>query len=249
MATAALDTLLHHPALWRGGDTARVKLPSIPTGFSALDRELPGGGWPRAAITELLSTHQGIGELSLLIPALAQLSRSERWVALIDPPHVPYAPALAASSVELSQLIMVRTRSERDAQWSTEQALRAGSCAAVLTWSASMNERNLRRLQLAAEEGGSFGALFLPDVANYSSPAPLRLRLAPTHAGLSVHIVKRRSGGVPPVLELDTCRDFTSFASSRTQPPALYASRVDSRSNPPSCGAVAQRIAPNAWKE
>jgi cell division inhibitor SulA/protein ImuA len=222
MRTALLDALLQNPALWRGSETAQVRLPSIPTGFSALDRELPGGGWPRATIAEILSPHQGIGELSLLIPALSRLSQSERWIALIDPPHIPYAPALAASGVDLSHLVLVRTQSQRDAQWSAEQALRAGSCAMVLAWPSGMNERDVRRLQLAAEEGGSFGALFLPDTGHHSSPAPLRLRLAPGRAGLAVHIVKRRSGGALPLLELDTQRDFASLPS-RSQGPAWYA--------------------------
>jgi hypothetical protein len=217
---AALDTLLHHPALWRGSETARVRLPSVATGFSLLDRELPGGGWPRAAISEILSAQQGIGELSLLIPALARLSQSECWVMLIDPPHLPYAPALMASGVDLSRLVVVRTRSERDAQWSTEQALRAANCAAVLAWRTEMDERSVRRLQLAAEEGGNLGVLFLPDAKHYSSPAPLRLRLAPVHTGVAVHIVKRRSGGVPPTLALDTRHDLTSLCSSRLEHPA-----------------------------
>jgi protein ImuA len=59
--SAALDALLHHPAIWRGDRLSRVDSPSVPTGFSALDAELPGGGWPTAALTEILPQHEGIG--------------------------------------------------------------------------------------------------------------------------------------------------------------------------------------------
>jgi len=73
-STAAnIHSLLQNPAIWRGDEQARVALPSIPTGFSEFDRELPGGGWPRGVVSELLTERSGIGELSLLMPALAQL--------------------------------------------------------------------------------------------------------------------------------------------------------------------------------
>src|SRR4051812_39379662 len=43
------------------------------TGFADFDALLPGGGWPVGAITELMPETYGIGELSLLLPALAKL--------------------------------------------------------------------------------------------------------------------------------------------------------------------------------
>ena len=80
--SSPLQALLQNPAIWRGDEQARVRLPSIPTGFAELDRELPGGGWPRGVVSELLSERSGIGELSLLVPALANLSREDGWLML-----------------------------------------------------------------------------------------------------------------------------------------------------------------------
>jgi hypothetical protein len=204
MSSAAIQSLLQNPAIWRGNEQARVVLPSIPSGFATLDRELPGGGWPRGVVAELLTEHVGIGELSLLIPALARLSQEDGWLMLIAPPWIPYAPALAARGIRLSKVIVARTASDKDTLWAAEQSLRAGNCSAVLLWPKTVNEHGLRRLQLAAEEGGSFGVVFGESVrAAFSSPAPLRLRLGVRHDRLSVKILKRRGSGLTPTLWLD----------------------------------------------
>ena len=64
-----------------------------------LDGQLPGGGWPDSGLVELLPNESGIGELRLLMPALAKLSREARWIAWIAPPYLPYAPALASAGI------------------------------------------------------------------------------------------------------------------------------------------------------
>ncbi len=209
---SALQALLqNNSTLWRGNEPARVALPSIPTGFAELDEELPGGGWPRGVVSELLTERHGIGELSLLMPALAQLSRQEGWLMLIAPPWIPYAPALVAHGIRLSRVIVAKTASDKDTLWAAEQSLRAGNCPVVLTWPRMITEQGLRRLQLAAEEGGSFGVVFGdPARAALSSPAPLRMRLGVRQDKLSVKILKRRGSGLTPTLWLDTDRPRAS---------------------------------------
>ena len=49
----ALAEVLARPDVWRGDRCAVAPLPAVPSGFGALDAELPGGGWPRGALTEL----------------------------------------------------------------------------------------------------------------------------------------------------------------------------------------------------
>ena len=56
-----LARLLEHPALWRGRSAARV--PTWSTGYPVLDAGLPGGGWPRAGLVEILTPQPGVGEL------------------------------------------------------------------------------------------------------------------------------------------------------------------------------------------
>ncbi|MEO8159362.1 MAG: translesion DNA synthesis-associated protein ImuA [Betaproteobacteria bacterium] len=200
----SIQSLLQNPAIWRGNEQARVALPSIPTGFVDLDRELPGGGWPRGMVSELLTDRSGIGELSLLMPALAQLSQQDGWLMLIAPPWIPYAPALAARGIRLSKVVVANTTSDKDTLWAAEQSLRAGNCSAALLWPGAISEHGLRRLQLAAEEGGSFGVVFGAAArASLPSPAPLRIRLGVRQDRLSVKILKRRGSGLTPTLWLD----------------------------------------------
>lgn len=175
----ALDALLHASHLWRGDSQAAVSLPSEPTGYATLDALLPGGGWPRAALTELLVPQPGIGELSLLLPVLARLSRQDSWIALVAPPHLPCAPALAAAGIDLSRLLVIRTGSGADTLWAVEQALASGACSAVLGWPSLLHERALRRWQLAVESGRGLAFHFSFGQATSSSLAALRLQLHP----------------------------------------------------------------------
>lgn len=201
--SAALEALLQHPAIWRGGHLAQVSAEeTVATGFAALDELLPGGGWPRGALTEILPAREGIGELRLLMPALARLSAEDGWLVWVAPPYLPYAPAIAAAGVRLKRMLVAHPGSVADAWWTAEQALRSGACGAVLAWLGAPDERRMRRLQLAAEAGKGCAVLFRSARAiQERSPAALRLHLEPAAQGLAVHILKRRGGALnKPVL-------------------------------------------------
>jgi hypothetical protein len=202
--SASLDVLLEHPGLWRGEECAR-NVPTVPSGFDTLDRCLPGGGWPQGALSELFVPVVGIGELSLLMPACARLTHAGRWVIFIAPPHVPYAPALAAAGLNLARLLLVRAESGKEKLWALEQALKSGHCGAVLAWPDRSDDRSQRRLQLACEQGGTSGFLFVQaQAAAEASTAALRLALAPAADGqLDVRILKRRGGTLNRTLRID----------------------------------------------
>src|SRR2546427_12171296 len=89
--------LLDRPDIWRGDNLSRAGTPTVPCGFPGLDAEFPGRGWPAGALTEILPAHEGIGELRLLGPALAGLSKRGLRLVWVAPPHLPHAPALAAA--------------------------------------------------------------------------------------------------------------------------------------------------------
>jgi len=220
---SSLALVLQHPAIWRGDQYAKVAVASVPTGFAELDAQLPGGGWPRAALTELLANRQGSGELRLLAPALAHLSREEKWLVLVAPPHLPYAPGFEAQGVDLARLIVVRTRSNGESLWATERCLRAGTCAAVIAWPGPGSERSLRRLQLAAEEGKSFGVIFGPTrTAANASPAALRIQLGAGRGRLEVQILKRRGGGWAPPLSLELDKNLSLRSPSVLHRPVPF---------------------------
>jgi hypothetical protein len=190
--TDALARVLEHPAIWRRSNPAAARLRALPTGQAELDARLPGGGWPLGALSEILFEHDGLGELGLLVPALAELTQAGRRVVLVDPPYLPYAPALAAAGVDLRHLTELHVAAA-DAPWSMEQCLRSGCCGAVVGWLADTDYRNLRRLQLAAETGDAVAVLYRPARhAAHTSPAALRLHVHVAGNDTCVDVIKSR---------------------------------------------------------
>jgi protein ImuA len=218
-----------HPALWRASQVGAGRAVVGRSGFAALDAELPGGGWPHRALTELLLPHPGLGEMRLLAPALAAISPatvadpalptadpqlqpgSGSGVMLFDPPALIDGWVLAQLGIAAQQVLVVRGRSAAlrrlgpgaDLLWALEQTLRSGHAGAVLAWLPGRLKADvLRRLQLAAQahDGPAFLLRDL-DAALRPSAAPLRIVL---QAGgideLILRIVKRR--GPPPAQPL-----------------------------------------------
>ena len=213
--SAALDTLLHNAAIWRGNEHSRAGSAVIASGFDALDETL--GGWPLGALIEIIARREGIGEVSVLLPALARLSRDERWVALINTPYIPYAPALFHAGIDLAKVVVIRAMGTADTVWAMEQALRSGTCSAVLGWPATMTEQAIRRLQLATETGRALGIYFTqPGAIPRTSPVPYRLQIDGTIDGIRVEVLKRRGGGLASPLRLGPVgpanRPFSSYA-------------------------------------
>jgi protein ImuA len=220
MAVSVEELLQNNPArLWRaraqGTDSSAPA--GLPTGYEALDRCLPGQGWPRQGLIELLSDQRGIGELRLLMPALARLcsppqrrtSQREKstvharggWIAWVSPPYVPYAPALAGWGIDVARMLVVHAVGATE--WAMDQALRSEACSAVLGWGNPRDPQALRRLQLAAEQSHSLAVLFRPLQAGLvPSPAVLRIALfGDAQQGLQARIVKSR-GGRPATVSL-----------------------------------------------
>lgn len=199
-----LASFLSRRDIWRGREP-QATTPTVASGHHALDAALPGAGWPLGALTEICSEHAGLGELSLLLPALARLAAQDRWLGFVAPPYPLYAPALAQAGLPLARCLVVTPektgKTEKagseyflpkgkrysdpafsdpvfSSSWAAEQLLRGGACAAVLLWSGEDDAQVLRRLQLAAEAGGALAVLYRPlQAAQRVSPAALRLRV------------------------------------------------------------------------
>jgi protein ImuA len=213
-----------HPALWLGHQMGRVAEQAVPSGFAALDRELPGGGWPRRVLTELLLPHSGIGEIRLLSASLVAVQRAGRLVMLFDPPAALSAWALEDLGFDVEQLLIVNTRARvvpgSDSLWALEQALKSGHVGAVLAWlPPRLRAERLRRLQLAAHshDGPAF-VLREPAAAERPTATPLRLALHPKGADvLGVRILKRRGPPLAERLELALPPVLSGIARQRAQ--------------------------------
>lgn len=238
---AAPETL--HPGLWLGHQLGRSAERAEPSGFAELDAQLPGGGWPRRGLTELLLPHPGVGEIRLLAGCLAATQARGRLVMLFDPPAPLSGWALAQLGLEVEQLLVIDTRAQgageagrapghdpaagrRDSDpagrlWALEQALASGHVGAVLAWlPPRLRSDRLRRLQLAAAQAHDGPAFVLRelDAARRPSPAPLRLALRPGGPDmLSLQLLKRRGPPLESPLTLELPPVLSPIALQRAQ--------------------------------
>ena len=139
--------LLEHQKIWRAAERPVEHLSCITSGIADLDQLLPGRGWPRGDLIELLSEHTGIGEMRLLAPALATLSREDEhlWICFINPPFEPNAAALQALGIFIDKVLVVRPATNQDTLWAADQALRTGTCSAVVVWHQPSPKTNSNR--------------------------------------------------------------------------------------------------------
>lgn len=204
---AALSALPSHlaQAVWPGCALGSGSSQVMGSGHAALDAELPGGGWPCQALTEILQAQPGLAEWRLLSPVLAQLVRQGGSVLLIGAPHLPQLPALAREGLPAHRLIRVDAHTQAERLWATEQALKAGCVSAVLSWLHQARPEQVRRLHACATQHPGLFFAFRPLRAqSESSAAPLRLTLAlgPSPHPLQVQVFKRRGPAQAQALSL-----------------------------------------------
>ncbi|WGS55011.1 translesion DNA synthesis-associated protein ImuA (plasmid) [Paraburkholderia sp. D15] len=177
--------------LWRGSQLGGRHTRVVVSGSPQLDAGMPGGGWPRGALTELLVSGHGVGEMRLLRPALAAIA--DRPVMLLQPPHRLQPAALAAWGLSAEHVRVLHAGKTADALWAAEQILRAGTTGALIFWQNHVRPESLRRLHLAAQTSDTLFFLIRPlAAASDASTAPLRLALRPVRDGVNVEFVKRR---------------------------------------------------------
>jgi cell division inhibitor SulA len=189
-----LNTLMQDARVWQGHRHTQTTQPAQSTGYQVLDNQLGGLGWPRGALSECLLDAPGIGELHLLLPLMQRVCEEGKSVFWLNPPHTPYAPALAREGVNLDQVVLIHTEDEGDFLWTLENCLRSPVTGLVMAWPGKLASREVRRLQLAAEAGSNVCVLFRERrYAGQNSPAALRLELEPgEQQALKVNVLKRR---------------------------------------------------------
>lgn len=182
-------------AVWSGHALGGGHAPVLPSGHAALDAQLPGGGWPCQALTEVLQAQAGLAEWRLLLPALAHLVQRGGHVLLVGAPWRPQLTPLSREGLPEDRLICIDALTPLERLWATEQALKAGCLSAVLAWLPQVRADALRRLQACAAQHAGPVFIFRPEHAGQgASPAPLRLHLGlgPCPHPLQVRLLKRR---------------------------------------------------------
>lgn len=237
---STFESLLQRPDLWRLRDRRPPGSGGFATGHAALDGLLRDGGWPPGALVELLQRRPGTGEWQLLAPWLGEVSRRGLWQLWVDPPLLPFAPALLQGGLCLERVVIVRTASQAQWLWCCDQALRAAGCAAVVSWAARpLRYVDLRKLQVAAGERRGIAFLLRGERAAASaSPAALRLRLSGGREGLAVELLKQRgfAAGRQVVLPLP--------AALQPQPPLRERPCLVSAPRPCPVGGLPSQPAP-----
>jgi len=185
-----LDDL--HAALWRASELGSQVHRTVPTGWAALDRELPGGGWPMQSVTEVLSPQPSLLEWRLLSSALRSFADGQ--IIVIGPPKQPHLPGLLQCGLDQRRLVWIQADGPAERLWVTEQIIRANAAGAVLAWLPQARQDQLRRLQVSAQTCDCPVFLMRPQAARHeASPAPLRVHAAfAVDWALQVQILKRR---------------------------------------------------------
>lgn len=207
-----LAACLANTQVWRAGELGSASVQTLATGYAALDRVLPGGGWPEGALIEVLQGQAGQQEWGLVAPALAALQArdSQRLMLLAGAPHLPFGPALGARALHMARMLCVQSPPGNAPAllWATREALQCADVGCVLAWLPDARSAHLRRLQIAAHAHHKLLFVFRPLRAQHeSSPAPLRLLIdgaAEEGGTLRVHVLKRRGPPLDAPVLLDT---------------------------------------------
>ncbi len=182
----------------------------LSTGCRELDRLLPRGGLARGTLVEWLAD-QGSGAGMLALLAARQACRAGRALVVMDRQRsfYPrfYPPAAAAWGYDFAQMLVIRSVSEEDELWALDQALRCRGVGAVYAPLLQLGVQDFRRLQLAAECGGTLGLFLRPaTVRGDPSWADLQLavrpRASPAGRRLCVEVVRCRGGTAGRSIEL-----------------------------------------------
>ena len=219
MLSSVLDDPANLSNVWRAGELGSASMSTVATGYAGLDLELPGGGWPCCAMTEVLQPQPGQHEWGLVAPALGALQAAspDGLVVLLGAPLCPFGPALSARQLNMQRLLSIHAE-KNDAPsllWATREALQCADVGAVLAWLPDVCSAHLRRLQIAAHTHHKLLFVFRSLGARHeSSPAPLRMvlqgenSLVGSHASsaghLQVNIFKRRGPPLSAPVLIDT---------------------------------------------
>jgi protein ImuA len=183
----------------------------LASGRPEVDALLPGGGFPRGALSAL-SGGPASGKTGVALRVLREAQAGGSLAAFVDGRGEFYPPAALAMGVDLTRLLIVRPergpargdRAARDAStpglWAAEVLLASGAFGAVAidvplhALPASRAEAMLRRLRSAAEKGGSV-ALLLAASGGPAIPAALRIDLDGVRSLPVLHAVLGEEGG------------------------------------------------------
>ena len=106
-------------------------------------------------ITEIIMRGESWNNVQMLLPLLAQLSHDQRWLAWVAPPKLLPKAQLKAAGFDLNKIILLKPDAQHDTMSLAHQALKSGTCHAVISWFGALADDQLNDLAQAAELGNS----------------------------------------------------------------------------------------------
>lgn len=181
--TARSEIILELSARIRQLERSRVRSVCDVTVSSSpavgLHRLLPDVMSLRGGLIEWLSDMKGAGGTSLAVLASQSAVENELSV-FVDSQQQLHAAGFASLSLDLQRMVLVKPERPTDVLWVVEQALRTRGVGTVVCEVDRLSPAAFRRLQLAAETGGSLGILLRPErVRHQPSWAEYRLLVRP----------------------------------------------------------------------
>ena len=183
---------LHHLNAWEQPSVAGSSLVTT-TGIAVLDDMLPGGGWPKSGLVEIILPDAYCDALSLLMPALIRLSQQGRWIAMVNPTYPARAGLLTEATINHDRILQVNPHPGRSALWTAESMLYSGDCCVVMAWPNCRTELMGKRLQKSAAHGKALGILFsYAGLETQPSGVEMRLKLEVDREGSAVYLLNSR---------------------------------------------------------
>jgi hypothetical protein len=207
----SLQEVLKRADIWQASNHSQSSA-SLSTGYASLDQSLHYSGWPLNQMSELLIERVGIGEMQLVLPALAKMQAKGGWLFLIEPPFIPYAPAWLKANIDIDRMMIIKAEQQQECLWAAEKIIANQGVSGSLFWPPKdqLSNKALKRLQLAAEQGHGLNFVFRSMSAiSQSSPASLRLVIKndststvskqrkigqPLEKQLAIQVLKQRGG-------------------------------------------------------
>tara|TARA_B110000503_G_scaffold19599_1_gene29221 strand:- start:1327 stop:1782 length:456 start_codon:yes stop_codon:yes gene_type:complete len=118
-------------------------------------QEDPAPAQDLSHITEIIMRGEAWNNVQMLLPLMAQLSHDQRWLAWVAPPKLLPKAQLKAAGFDLNKIILLKPDAVHDTMSLAHQALKSGTCHAVISWFGCLEADQLNHLAHAAELGNS----------------------------------------------------------------------------------------------
>ena len=213
------------------------------TGLEALDALAPNRCFARGAVHEIL-TNPSNGESKFFASILARAAiNSPRTTGILpvpsthvlvwcDPEQQLYPPALVNLGFDLSRVFLLHPQTPADEMWAISESLRCKSVGAVIASPKRLTRIEARRLQLAAETGGSVAILLRhtdKDSSIYAAATRWLVAPAPGERTImrwKIQLLHGHGGRIGSSVYLENCREthhvraLEKLADRQTQTPA-----------------------------